>query len=91
MSDNGYVLDTNAIVALLQGSTQLIQKLQQTIWIGISIISLVQQMRLQMNINANHRLHSWHKDRKTSLYVAPADIALVSIDQNVIPTVFHAR
>lgn len=39
MSGNRYLLDTNAIVALLQGNSQLLQLLQNADWIGISIIS----------------------------------------------------
>ncbi len=34
-----YVLDTNAIVALLGGNKQLVQRLQNAEWVGISIIS----------------------------------------------------
>ena len=44
MNGNHYVLDTNAIVALLQGNTQLIQLLQKADWIGISIISQIEFM-----------------------------------------------
>ena len=42
MNGNRYVLDTNAIIALLQGNTQLIQLLQNANWIGISIISQIE-------------------------------------------------
>ncbi len=35
MSGERYLLDTNAIVALLQGNSQLIQLLQNADWIGI--------------------------------------------------------
>jgi len=42
MSGNRYVLDTNAIVALLQGNSQLIQLLQDADWIGISVISQIE-------------------------------------------------
>lgn len=42
MSGNRYLLDTNAIVALLQGNTQLIQLLQNPDWIGISVISQIE-------------------------------------------------
>jgi predicted nucleic acid-binding protein len=41
MSGNRYVLDTNAIVALLQGTPQLIQLLQNADWIAISVISQI--------------------------------------------------
>ncbi|MBW4581748.1 MAG: type II toxin-antitoxin system VapC family toxin [Tildeniella nuda ZEHNDER 1965/U140] len=39
MSGERYLLDTNAIIALLQGNQRLIQRLQTAAWIGISIIS----------------------------------------------------
>jgi tRNA(fMet)-specific endonuclease VapC len=42
MNGNRYVLDTNAIVALLQGNTQLVQLLQNANWIGISVISQIE-------------------------------------------------
>ncbi|MBF2070684.1 type II toxin-antitoxin system VapC family toxin [Fischerella thermalis] len=42
MSGNRYLLDTNAIVALLQGNVQLLQMLQNADWIGISIISQIE-------------------------------------------------
>ncbi len=47
MSGNRYVLDTNAIVSLLQGNAQLIQLLQIQLlqnadWVGISIISQIE-------------------------------------------------
>jgi tRNA(fMet)-specific endonuclease VapC len=38
MSGNRYMLD-NAVVALLQGNTQLVHRLQNADWIGISVIS----------------------------------------------------
>jgi predicted nucleic acid-binding protein len=36
MSGNRYLLDTNAIVTLLQGNSQLVQLLQSANWVGIS-------------------------------------------------------
>jgi tRNA(fMet)-specific endonuclease VapC len=42
MNGNRYLLDTNAIVALLQGNSQLIQLLQNADWIGISVISQIE-------------------------------------------------
>lgn len=42
MSGNRYLLDTNAIVALLQGTPQLIQLLQNADWIGVSVISQIE-------------------------------------------------
>lgn len=42
MSGKRYLLDTNAIVALLQGIPTLVQLLQDAEWIGISIISQIE-------------------------------------------------
>jgi predicted nucleic acid-binding protein len=42
MSGNRYLLDTNAIVALLQGNPQIIQLLQNADWIGVSVISQIE-------------------------------------------------
>jgi len=42
MSGNRYVLDTNAIVALLQGNLQLIELLKDAAWLGVSVISQIE-------------------------------------------------
>jgi tRNA(fMet)-specific endonuclease VapC len=42
MSGNRYVLDTNAIVALLQGNIQLIELLKDADWLGVSVISQIE-------------------------------------------------
>ncbi|MDB9514362.1 type II toxin-antitoxin system VapC family toxin [Kamptonema animale CS-326] len=42
MSGNRYVLDTNAIVALLQGNLQLIELLKDAEWLGVSVISQIE-------------------------------------------------
>ncbi|MCY7285814.1 MAG: type II toxin-antitoxin system VapC family toxin [Cyanobacteria bacterium CAN_BIN43] len=47
MSGRRYLLDTNAIVALLQGNSQLIQLLRNVDWVGISVISQVEFLAFQ--------------------------------------------
>ncbi|MFM7368015.1 MAG: hypothetical protein ACKO2Z_09480 [Sphaerospermopsis kisseleviana] len=42
MNGDSYLLDTNAVVAVLQGNTQLLQILQNADWIGISVISQIE-------------------------------------------------
>ncbi|MGK7871873.1 MAG: hypothetical protein AB4426_00675 [Xenococcaceae cyanobacterium] len=42
MSGERYLLDTNAIVALLKENSQLILLLQNADWIGISVISQIE-------------------------------------------------
>jgi predicted nucleic acid-binding protein len=39
MNGNRYLLDTNAIIALLQGNETLLQQLKNAQWVGISVIS----------------------------------------------------
>ena len=36
---NRYLLDTNAVIALLQGNTKLLKILNNAEWIGISVLS----------------------------------------------------
>jgi predicted nucleic acid-binding protein len=42
MSGNRYLLDTNAIIALLKGNSQLVKLLKNGDWIGISVISKIE-------------------------------------------------
>jgi tRNA(fMet)-specific endonuclease VapC len=42
MNGKRYLLDTNAIVALLQGSPTLVELLQNAEWVGISVISQIE-------------------------------------------------
>lgn len=42
MPGESYLLDTNAIIALLQGNSRLLQLLQNAEWIGVSIISQIE-------------------------------------------------
>ena len=42
MNGNRYVLDTNAIVALLQGNIQLRELLKDAEWLGVSVISQIE-------------------------------------------------
>ncbi len=42
MSGHRYLLDTNAIVALLQGDSELVTLLNNAQWIGISVISQIE-------------------------------------------------
>jgi len=44
MSGNRYLLDTNAVIALLQGNQQVLQLLHNSDWVGISIISQLEFM-----------------------------------------------
>lgn len=39
MSGHRYLLDTNAVIALLRGHTQLLQEVQAAGWVGVSVIT----------------------------------------------------
>jgi predicted nucleic acid-binding protein len=42
MSGSRYLLDTNAVIALLQGNDKVIEILKPAEWIGISIITQIE-------------------------------------------------
>ena len=42
MSGNRYLLDTNAIIALLQKDSNLVKLLQNANWVGVSVISQIE-------------------------------------------------
>ena len=42
MSGNRFLLDTNAVVALLGGKSNLEEKLSDAAWIGVSVISVLE-------------------------------------------------
>ncbi len=56
MSGKRYLLDTNAIIALLQGNQEVIQLLQDSEWIGISIISQLEFLSFSGLTESDHQL-----------------------------------
>lgn len=56
MSGKRYQLDTNAIVALLKGSTALVELLQDAEWIGISVISQIEFLAFSQISEEDRRL-----------------------------------
>ena len=42
MNGKRFLLDTNAVIALLQGNNQLLKRLRDVQWIGISIITQIE-------------------------------------------------
>ena len=65
MNGNRYLLDTNAIFALLQKDLGLIELLRDAEWIGISIISQIEFLAFSGLTEADIRLFKQflHKDR----------------------------
>ncbi len=48
---NRYLLDTNAVVALLQGHTGLAQHLADAEWVGISIITQLEFLAFRRSLH----------------------------------------
>ncbi|NEO02750.1 MAG: type II toxin-antitoxin system VapC family toxin [Moorea sp. SIO3I7] len=84
MSGNRYFLDTNAIVALLQGNTQLIQLLQNAEWIGISVISQIEFLAFSGLAESDCQLFQQFLQRVEV-------IGLVSIDTGLIEKIIEIR
>lgn len=84
MSGSRYLLDTNAIVALLQGNAQLIQLLQNADWIGISIISQIEFLAFSGLGESDRQLFVQFLQRVEV-------IGLVSIDIGLIDKIIEIR
>lgn len=77
MSGNRYLLDTNAIVALLQGNPQLIQLLQSADWIGISVISQIEFLAFSGLSQSDLQLFQQFLQRVEVVGLVATDVALV--------------
>lgn len=77
MSGNQYVLDTNAIVALLQGNVQLIQLIQNADWIGISVISQIEFLAFSGLTQADRQLFEQFLQRVQVIDLAAIDTMLI--------------
>jgi tRNA(fMet)-specific endonuclease VapC len=54
MNGNIYLLDTNAIIALLQGNTKILNCMQSSQWVGISIINEIEFLAFP-NLNSEDK------------------------------------
>ncbi|MEQ9669104.1 type II toxin-antitoxin system VapC family toxin [Coleofasciculus sp. G2-EDA-02] len=77
MSGNRYVLDTNAIVALLQGNLQLVQLLQNASWIGISIISQIEFLVFSGLTEADRQIFQQFVQRVEVVGLTAGDATLI--------------
>jgi tRNA(fMet)-specific endonuclease VapC len=77
MSGNCYLLDTNAIVALLQGNSQLVQLLQNADWIGISVISQIEFLAFSGLNQADSQLFQQFCQRIEVINLASTDTVLI--------------
>ncbi len=77
MSGERCLLDTNAIVALLQGDVRLVQLLQQAEWIGISVISRIEFLAFSGLTEADRQLFQCFLQRVEVIGLAADDAALI--------------
>jgi tRNA(fMet)-specific endonuclease VapC len=77
MNGNRYVLDTNAIVSLLQGSSQLIQLLQDADWIGVSVISQIEFLAFSGLSQEDRQLFEQFLQRVEVINLVASDAVLI--------------
>ena len=77
MSGNRYVLDTNAIVALLQGNIQLIELLKEADWIGVSVISQIEFLVFPGLTQDDRQIFDQFLQRVEVMDLATIDIVLI--------------
>ncbi len=77
MSGNRYLLDTNAIIALLQGDSNLIKLLHNTEWIGISVISHLEFLAFSGLTEADKRLFQQFLQRVEVIDLSSQDKSLI--------------
>jgi predicted nucleic acid-binding protein len=79
MRGERYLLDTNAIIALLQGNQQLIELLQDTEWIGISIISQIEFLVFPALNEADRQLFNEFLQRVEIIWIEPSQPELIKL------------
>lgn len=77
MSGERYLLDTNAIVALLQGNSSLIRLLEHANWIGISVISQIEFLAFSGLSKGDRQLFQQFLRRVNVVGLRADDTALV--------------
>ena len=79
MSGNRYLLDTNAIIALLQGNPQVLQQLQTSQWIGISIISQLEFLSFSDLTEGDHQVFNQFLQRVEVIGLNPDQADLIEL------------
>jgi tRNA(fMet)-specific endonuclease VapC len=77
MSGKRYLLDTNAIVALLEGESQLVQLLQSASWVGISVISQIEFLVFSGLSQADRNLFAQFIQQVEVISLRAEDVALM--------------
>jgi tRNA(fMet)-specific endonuclease VapC len=79
MSGDRYLLDTNAIIALLQGNSQILQLLQDSEWIGISIISQLEFLSFSGLTEGDRQLFDQFLERIEAIGITPEQSNLIEL------------
>lgn len=79
MSGNRYLLDTNAIIALLRRNQQILQPLQNSEWIGISIISQLEFLSFSGLTEDDRQLFNQFLQRIEVIGLNPDQIDLIEL------------
>ncbi len=79
MSGNRYLLDTNAIIALLQKDSSLIELLQSADWVGISIISQIEFLAFSGLSEADQQLFQRFLQRVEVIDLAHQNSPLINL------------
>jgi tRNA(fMet)-specific endonuclease VapC len=77
MSGKRYLLDTNAIVALLQGNEQLNQLLEDADWIGISVINQIEFLAFSALSSEARQLFEAFVEQVECVSLVSSDAALI--------------
>jgi tRNA(fMet)-specific endonuclease VapC len=79
MTGNRYLLDTNAVIALLQGNQQVLQQLQNSGWIGISIISQLEFLSFSGLTESDRQLFNQFLQQIEIIGLNPAQPDLIDL------------
>ena len=83
MSGRGYLLDTNAIVQLLRGNTELIAVLGSADYIATSIVAEMEYLSFSGLSEADVALYQAFRVRIQTYGVPPSDMAFTQLVVNV--------
>ncbi|MGV0027094.1 PIN domain-containing protein [Phormidesmis priestleyi] len=79
MSGSRHLLDTNAIIALLQRNQQMLQQLQNSEWIGISIISQLEFLSFSGLTEGDRQLFNQFLQRIEVVGLNPDQVDLIKL------------
>ena len=79
MNGNAYFLDTNAIIALLQGNKQIYGYLQTAQWIGISIISQIEFLAFPGLSNSDKQIFRQFLSRVHVIELSPSQTDIIDL------------